>query len=832
MRAILGWAANLILCFSSVAAAESTNSSLPPPPILAIFDEWYTYHYNGQRTGAQPWASALSDPSKVATLHVKWSGPGGPAAVAGPFVNTFTGRDQQHFVYRDKDGVIWDSFNYRGDNTWDLLQINVEPKAVDGAFVDTFTGHDQQHFAYRDRDGVIWDSFYCPDCDGDKWRLQKINNGGVTNGPLATAGPFVDTYAEHNQQHFAYLAANGEIWDAFYCHDCDGNKWRLQKINNGGVTSGPPAAAAPFVNVYLGHDQQHFVYRDKNRTIWDSFYCHDCDGDKWRLQKINNGGVTNGPPATADPFVDTYIVPDQPDFAYLNEQHFAYLAENGEIWDAFYCPSCDGGKWRLQEINLGGVGGAKAGAFLASPIVVNDTVFIGSDDGYFYALDAASGGLKWQYPRKPWEPPLHGKAADPFADGIKTSASYWFRPPNGAVIFSAQDPSLGVKKSDARLFALDAASGSVIWKTPIASITGDSECNRRELHQMNRYSTPLIFNGRAYVGIANEEYPVGIGRVKAVDLSNGLIDSIFRFQSVPDGFRGGGVWNGLATDGTGIYFTTGNVRTNSCDYPNPKPEPDHGLSMIRVDKDTGAIKWAFQPVPYELDEDTDWAAGATVMSTSCGELIASVQKDGWTWLVGPNGPDPLTKWSFPTGPWYTNNGFQVGDGTDHDDSGYRGPGAAWNDVFIVRTGGENLVHDNVTAGYGKLHALNACAKAEKDRVRWIADIPNNSGGKKSLGAPTVTGGIVFVGTDQGHLIVLADPSVVPATEFTCSNADYSTASDCARAGFNPMTPSLKPLANVSLPDGGSLGAIRSEAVLARGRVFVGTGNGHVYMLEP
>ena len=25
--------------------------------------------------------------------------------------------------------------------------------------------------------------------------------------------------------------------------------------------------------------------------------------------------------------------------------------------------------------------------------------------------------------------------------------------------------------------------------------------------------------------------------------------------------------------------------------------------MVRVDKDTGQVKWAFQPVPFELDND-------------------------------------------------------------------------------------------------------------------------------------------------------------------------------------------------------------------------------------
>jgi len=32
-------------------------------------------------------------------------------------------------------------------------------------------------------------------------------------------------------------------------------------------------------------------------------------------------------------------------------------------------------------------------------------------------------------------------------------------------------------------------------------------------------------------------------------------------------------------------------------------------------------------------DDPDWAAGVTLMSTSCGEIAASVMKDGWTYAV-------------------------------------------------------------------------------------------------------------------------------------------------------------------------------------------------------
>jgi hypothetical protein len=317
------------------------------------------------------------------------------------------------------------------------------------------------------------------------------------------------------------------------------------------------------------------------------------------------------------------------------------------------------------------------------------------------------------------------------------------------------------------------------------------------------------------------------------------------------------VWNAPATDGKGIFFTTGNVQTNEggtqpgnfgvCGSGNPKPNPNHGLSMIKVDPNSGNVLWPFSPVPFEMDWDPDWAAGATVINTKhCGEVVASVQKDGWTWaLDATRGPHPHALWAFPTGPWLNNNGFHANDGTFHGDDDYRRPGAAWNDVFLVRTGGESLVPEGVVAGYNRLHALNACAQSENDRVLWIADnIPSGS-----FGAPSVTNGIVFVGTGDGQLLVFADPQVAgPAApgNYNCSHPDSNSLCTCTYAipaqplsqaqctamGFSWVS-SLQPLTTVKIPDGGSLASVRSEPVLSsEGRVFVATSKGHVFMLAP
>jgi outer membrane protein assembly factor BamB len=481
--------------------------------------------------------------------------------------------------------------------------------------------------------------------------------------------------------------------------------------------------------------------------------------------------------------------------------------------------------------------GALTGGFQGSPIVVNDTVFIGGQNGYFYALEAVTGALKWQYP-KASDPPLLGQ--DPmWKYGIQTAAAFWYRSSDGAVIFGAQDPSLGPvgphgSYGSARLFALDAKTGALIWKSDrIAEINGDTWGSTSELHQRIAHTYPLIFGTKVYIGIHNTaDNPVQVGRVIAVELATGHIDPAFQFRAVgtagsPPGTRGGGVWNAPAADSAGVYFTTGNTRSDAAGTQSPEPKPNHGLSMLRVDKDTGKIIWAFQPVPYKLDADPDWAAGAAIMSTSCGELVASVQKDGWSYAVNASTGTPgapSVHWQFPpTGYPFT--------AYTHGDTDYKRPGAAWNDVFIVTTGGESLVHDGVTAGYGKLQALNACATTEKTRVRWIAEVPNSSNGGYSLGAPTVTGGIIFVGTDKGHLVVLGDPSVVPRAGLRCSNIDYTTSAACIAAGF-AIVPIPKVLANVAMPDGGNIAGLRNEAALAKGRVFVATSGGHVYMLEP
>jgi len=274
--------------------------------------------------------------------------------------------------------------------------------------------------------------------------------------------------------------------------------------------------------------------------------------------------------------------------------------------------------------------------------------------------------------------------------------------------------------------------------------------------------------------------------------------------------------------------TTGNARcwNGGCQL---EPSTNHGLSLLRLDNATGDVRWKHQPVPFALDGDPDWASGPSLDAASCGELVTSTMKDGWAYAVeasdGTTAP-AVVRWQFPP----TGFPFTPADGTTHGDSRYLVPGAVWNDVFMTMTGGE-IVTTDIDWGFNKLHALNMCT-SDSNRVRWIADVPGTSfGSAYQLGPPTVGHGIVFVGTRQGHLVALADPSVWPAAGSRCSHPDVAI-SDCAANGFQVV-----PVPNVLFDLDVADAPILTEPVLAGDRVFVASGlfcgdQGTLYMLAP
>ena len=487
--------------------------------------------------------------------------------------------------------------------------------------------------------------------------------------------------------------------------------------------------------------------------------------------------------------------------------------------------------------------GSEGGSFIASPIFFEHRVFIGSTSGFFYALDAKTGNKLWQYPNP--GPALVGSCGYG-AYGIQSSGARARINGDEAVIFGANDPSVSVDSGlgSARLYAVNARTGALIWKSDVvAHVTGCTGGSLIELHERIAYSAPLVHDDKVYVGIHDAgDDPIQNGKVVAVDLKTGHIVSGFSYQST--GTRGGGVWNSPAADEKGVYLTTGNTR-NWNGGSQPEPSPNNGLSMIRVNSSTGVVDWKFQPVPYALDDDPDWSAGAAVNHSSCGDLVESVQKDGWTYAVEAG--SGKCRWQYPP----TNEPsctFPASGPHVHGDYDYKRPGATWGDVLIINAGGWGLnvpwtpmeecpgLGSPCAAGYAVLHALNSCTP-DAQRARWILNVPSATPGNGyGIGAPTVTGGIVYVTTDQGHVVAIADPAVRPAAGFQCTNEFINPSTGplwsffCILDGFQ-LVPTPQVLANVALPDGVNAAGLRNEPAISRERLFVGTGGGHVYALS-
>ncbi len=470
------------------------------------------------------------------------------------------------------------------------------------------------------------------------------------------------------------------------------------------------------------------------------------------------------------------------------------------------------------------------GGFHSSPVVASGRVYIGGGNGIFYCLDASDGHKIWQYPAT-GNPLTQQFLSNPSSLGIASSASLATVGNESAVIFGAPDPNYpgGSGLGDGHLFALKTSDGTLIWESSaVALLTGTTGSSTTEFHQQIGYSSPLVFNDHVYIGIADHgDDPIQQGRVIAVHLSNGTIDTGFNF--VATGTRGGGIWGSLAA-WEDVFTTTGNTKcwNGGC---QSEPTPNHGLSMLRLNKDTGNVIWKQQPVPFALDNDPDWAAGPAVMfAADCGPALISTQKDGWTWAVqaGPATPGaPSVMWSFPPGPW-TTAGFTSGDGTYHGDNDYKRPGATWGDVYIGAMGGYDTV-SSLWSGYTRLHALNVCGP-DNQRVRWIKDIPGTAGGSTyPLGSPTVTqGGMVFVGTSEGHIVAIADPQLHPALGNRCEDPNIPAAS-CVGLGHRLIPDPW--IHDVTLP--GSPGdGVFGEPAIAEGRLYVATVDGNVYMLQP
>ena len=192
------------------------------------------------------------------------------------------------------------------------------------------------------------------------------------------------------------------------------------KFKTGGRVSSSPAVAGGAV--YFG-------------SYDGSFYAVDAATGKlnWKFQTAGERRFSAKHLHGAEPAAET--MPDPFDF---------YLSSPAIDHGVVYFGSGDGNVYALETAS----GALKwkfqtADVVHASPAVADGTVFVGSWDSYFYALDAATGKEKWRF-KTGEDATIHNQV------GIQSSAVV----AGGVVYFGCRDSNL---------YALDARSGDKKW---------------------------------------------------------------------------------------------------------------------------------------------------------------------------------------------------------------------------------------------------------------------------------------------------------------------------------------------------------------------------------
>jgi polyvinyl alcohol dehydrogenase (cytochrome) len=220
----------------------------------------------------------------------------------------------------------------------------------------------------------------------------------------------------------------------------------------------------------------------------------------------------------------------------------------------------------------------------AQPSVAGGRVFVGSQNGTVYSLDARTGCIYWTFSA---------------VGGVRTAVA--IGPRDGS-----RGPAVYFGDTNANAYALDAETGRQLWRRkvedhPLARITG----------------SPVLYRNRLYVPLSSYEEGQGAspeygccsfrGSLVALDTKTGGI--VWKTYVIPEepkprgkssdgvplwGPSGSAIWSAPTVDVKRrvIYAATGNT------YSGPgQPSSD---AVVAFDLATGKIKWMRQVTPGDV----------------------------------------------------------------------------------------------------------------------------------------------------------------------------------------------------------------------------------------
>ena len=328
-----------------------------------------------------------------------------------------------------------------------------------------------------------------------------------------------------------------------------------------------------------------------------------------------------------------------------------------------------------------------------TPLVDDTGVYFADWGGFVYKVDKNNGKLIWQKkvedPKSDW--PWHGFAGTgTLGDGKLFEASV-----------------------EGTAFAIDPASGNVLWKT---RFTDDP--------QAGNLSTLLYHDGLVYIGVSSVEEPLTakmkdfkpdfLGKVVALNASNGQM--VWERVLVTPPHNGCAVWSSFALDPelNTLFFTTGNNYTGDA--------TDLSDAIVAVNAKTGEIRWSNQVTQHDVwtkadqkGPDYDFAGGAQLFMGNVNgvprKLVGAGQKSGYFFV-----------WDAQTGEnvWKTSVGYGGIDGGMHGEASVgAGTVLAWSNNSYVH----HMPPDKVKISVKALDATTGSHKWVINHAQPAAIVP-------------------------------------------------------------------------------------------------------------
>lgn len=394
----------------------------------------------------------------------------------------------------------------------------------------------------------------------------------------------------------------------------------------------------------------------------------------------------------------------------------------------------------------------------ATPTVDEQSVYFTDWAGGIYRLDADTGAVRWARKVEDYTGiPGSISRSSPVLDGRR-------------LIFG------DVSGPGAHVVAVDREDARLLWLA------------EADPHPMARVTqSPIVFRGRVYVGVSSNEaaaatdpaYPCCSfrGSVVALDAETGMV--VWRTYMSAPGYWGAAVWGGTPTvdaERRLVFVTTGNNYSvpgaaAQCVRERPLsdalaclPDDNYFDSVVALDLDTGAVRWATRVQSYDsfnlacgapgsTDEgncpsptgpDYDLGAGSNLFTATVGgraqDLVGAGQKSGIYWAL--DRASGRVVWRTQVGPGSPEGGIMWGSAFDG------------KYLYTANANARRADHALVPSGKHTQTGSWSALDPATGRIVWQTAAPEDNQIPGPLawtpGPVTVANGVLYAGSMQGN----------------------------------------------------------------------------------